>query len=120
MTDVSATNGAAISVSTGKDNPSKSATRIQGEPPDGSNTLTVTIETRESPGKGHKEKVFKPTSCEPLPLNDGATAYLDADGNQMPDVDADGGPITIVGSINSLEAEAVQGDKPCDPVTLTR
>ena len=119
VTDVSATNGAAISFSIGKGNPSKGATRIQWEPPDGWNTLTVTIETRESPGKGHKGKVFKPTSCGPLPLNDGATAYLDADGNQLPDVDADGNPIIILGPSNSLEVEAVQGVKPCDSDTLT-
>ena len=45
----------------------------------GSNTLKVAIQTVVSPGKRNNKKdeppVFKPTSCGPLPINDGATAF---------------------------------------------
>jgi hypothetical protein len=37
-------------------------------------SLVVTFETRESPGRGHRDPVFAPTSCELLVLNDGAVA----------------------------------------------
>jgi len=82
-------------------------------------TLTVVVETVPNPGRGHGALVFKPTSCGPLPLNPGATAY---------EVDPDTGKIVkvlnretleleaviIVGPSNSLVVEAVEGDKPCE------
>jgi hypothetical protein len=37
-------------------------------------SLVVTFETRPSPGRGHEQPVFAPTSCDPLVLNDGAVA----------------------------------------------
>jgi cysteine-rich repeat protein len=92
IVEVVASDGTAIFFQTGQSG--KSATKIEWEVPAGLNTLTVTIQTRPSPGKGHKEPVFKPTSCGPLPLNDGATA-------------------TTVGTSNALVVEAVEGAKPC-------
>ncbi len=92
IVEVVASDGTAIFFQSGQSG--KSATKIEWEVPAGLNTLTVTIQTRPSPGKGHKEPVFKPTSCGPLPLNDGATA-------------------TTVGTSNALVVEAVEGAKPC-------
>jgi len=99
----------------------KSATKIEWQAPGGVNTLTVTIQTVESPGKGHKETVFKPTSCGPLPINDGATAFeVDENGDLVlvEVVDPITGevtlqPVVIVGPSNSLGVEAVAGAKPC-------
>ena len=119
VTDVSSTDGNATSFPNGKGNPSKSATRIEWQAPAGTNTLTVTIATRESPGGGHRTTVFKPTSCGRLPLNDGATAYQDDNHDQLPDLDGGLNPIVIVGPSNSLAVDAVQGVKPCDPDSLT-
>ena len=52
-----------------------SANRIEWLVPEGTNTLTVEIQTVLSPGRGHKRVVHKPTSCGPLPINDGAIAF---------------------------------------------
>ncbi len=113
------TAGTATCSKTGKSG--KSANRIEWNVPAGSNTLTVTIQTVESPGKGHKATVFKPTSCGPLPINDGATAFeVDENGDLVlvEVVDPETGevtlePVVIVGPSNSLEVEAVEGTKPC-------
>ena len=80
-------------------------------------TLTVTIETRESPGGGHKLDTFKPTSCEEdMELNDGATAYeVDGEGNP---VFVDGEMVIIVGPTEPLLIDAVCGAKPCAPTDL--
>jgi len=99
----------------------QSATRIEWQAPAGSNTLTVEIQTVESSGKGHKNPVFKPTSCGELPINDGATAFeVDENGNTVlvSYTDPDTGevtlhPVVIVGPSNSLGVEAVEGAKPC-------
>ena len=113
-------------------NSSKSANRIKWDAPTGSNTLTVTIQTRVSPRKRNNKKVeppvFKPTSCGPLPINDGATALeVDENGdlvlvpvleNGEPVLDKNGNPafepVVIVGPSNSLQVEAVEGAKTCD------
>jgi hypothetical protein len=115
--------GTAVSFRTGQGG-TKGASRIEWDAPAGSNTLTVTIWTVASPGKGHKDPVlvFKPTSCGPLPLNDGATAFeVDEFGNLVlvEVVDPDTGeitlePVVIVGPSNPLVVEAVAGDKPCE------
>ena len=101
----------------------KSATKIEWDVPAGTNTLTVEIQTVASSGKGHKDPtiVFKPTSCGPLPINDGATAFeVDENGDLVlvEVTDPDTGevtlqPVVIVGPSNSLEVEAVEGAKPC-------
>lgn len=101
-----------------------SANRIEWDLPAGTSsaTLTVEIQTVESPGKGHRATVFKPTSCGPLPLNDGAIAYeVDEDGNLVlvEVVDPDTGavtlvPVVIVGPSNALEVQAIAGTKPCE------
>jgi len=108
----------------GKGAKSQGATTIEWLVPAGVNTLTVEIETVESPGKGHGKKgetVFKPTSCGPLSINDGATAFeVDEDGNLVlvEVVDPTTGevtlePVVVLGPSNSLEVEAVEGAKPC-------
>jgi hypothetical protein len=103
----------------------KSATKIEWfVPGDGCISppaiLTVTIETRPSPGKGHKDPetgepvvVYKPTSCGPLLLNDGAIAYeADDFGNLV--LDGDGNPILMYGPTLPIVVQAGPGAKPCD------
>ena len=100
-----------------------SANRIEWTVPAGSNTLTVTIQTVMSPGRGHKGgPVFKPTSCGPLPINDGATAFeVDENGELVLVEVEDPGtgvvtlePVVIVGPSDPLGVEAVEGAKPCE------
>ena len=122
VTSLNATAGSATSFS----NKSKSATHITWDVPAGSHTLTVTIQTRESPGKRNSKKptapVFKPTSCGPLPINNGATAFeVNDDGSLVLEevVDPVTGevtlePVVIVGPSNSLGVEAVAGAKECE------
>jgi len=120
-----ATDGTAVDFKPGKGNKSQSSTKIEWQAPAGTSTLTVEIQTVESPGKGHKLTVFKPTSCGPLPINDGATAFeVDENGNLVlvEVTDPDTGeitlePVVIVGPSNSLEVEAVEGAKPCVEVS---
>ena len=84
-------------------------------------TLEVDIETVENMGKGHGKKnqvVFKPTSCGPLPINDGATAFKDlvTVGTYEPLVDIE----IVAGISNPLLIEAVGypddvlATKPCE------
>ena len=56
----------------------KSATKIECVGPQGEFVgFIVDVQTRESPGKGHKEgTVYKPTSCGTFELNSGATLIL--------------------------------------------
>lgn len=105
----------------GKGPKSKSATIITWNVSAGSSTLTVTIETRESPGGGHKLDTFKPTSCEEdMELNDGAMAYqVDEFGD--PILDQFGEMIPIEGledGSGPLTVDAVCGAKPCAPENL--
>ena len=122
VTSVLASAGSATAEDTSKGKKKQqSATRIEWNVPAGTSTLTVDIETVQSPGKGHKLTVFKPTSCGPLPINDGATAFeVDADGNLVLVEVTDPAtgvvtlePVVIVGPSNSLEVEAVDGAKLC-------
>ncbi len=122
-----ATDGTADEFKPGKGKKSQSSTKIEWLVPAGINTLTVEIQTVVSPGKGHKnpEVVFKPTSCGPLPINDGATAFeVDENGELVlvEVTDPDTGeitlhPVVILGPSNSLEVEAVEGAKPCIEVS---
>lgn len=122
VTNVSATAGSPSYESANKKGNNKSATIITWENvPAGSSTLTVTIQTRKSPGKGHAKKgppIYKPTSCGTLALNDGATAY-EVDEFGEPVLDAFGEMIVIVGPSDPLEVTAVCGTKPCAPENLT-
>ena len=90
------------------------ADTIQWDVPAGSNTLTVTIQTRKSSKAKHAR--YKPTSCTPsLLLNLGATAYEpDPKLNSTEPENA----VVIVGPSNILEVEAVAGGKPCAPTGL--
>jgi len=111
------TDGTADFFKPGKGPKSQSSTKIEWNVPGGISTLTVDIQTVKSPGHGKKTPdVFKPTSCGPLPINDGATAFeVDEDGNLVL-VEVEPGvfePVVIVGPSNSLEVEAVDGAKPC-------
>ena len=87
--------------------------------------LVVEIQTVASPGKGHKDPVYKPTQCGPLPINDGATAFevdpVTGEIVRVEVVDPLTGevtldPIVIVGPSNALVVEAVDGVKPCEEV----
>ena len=120
--ELAASAGTATCSKKGKSN--KAANRIEWDVPAGSSTLTVVIQTVASPGKGHAKKdqtVFKPTSCGPLPINDGATAFeVDENGELVlvEVVDPVTGEVTlervnIGGPSISLEVEAVDGTKPC-------
>ncbi len=119
VTGLSASDGTATFSTS---NSGKSATHITWDVPEGSHTLTVTIQTRESPGKRNEEDpVFKPTSCGPLPINNGATAFeVAANGDLVlvEVVDSEGVvtlvPVVIVGPSNSLGVEAVAGAKACE------
>ncbi len=116
-------NGDVITITNqGKGPKSQGATKIEWLVSAGTSTLTVDIQTVESPGKGHKLTVFKPTSCGPLAINDGATAFeVNADGTlrlvEVADPDNPGEtisePVVIVGPSNSLQVEAVDGAKLC-------
>jgi hypothetical protein len=88
-------------------------------------TLTVTIQTVQSPGRGHARKgalVYKPTSCGELSLNDGATAFeLDPETGRIVTVEV-ADPVTgevsfeaviVAGPSEGLAVEAVAGAKPC-------
>ncbi len=106
----------------GKGNKSQGATKIEWNVLAGTSTLIVDIQTVESPGKGHKLTVFKPTSCGALAINDGATAFeVNADGTLrlivVPDPETPGEtilvPVVIVGPSNSLQVEAIDGAKLC-------
>jgi hypothetical protein len=102
-----------------------SATRVEwdlaSDEPAG--TLMIEARTVRSPGRGHREPVYKPTSCGPVLLNDGATAYeLDPLTGRIVDVEVTD-PVTgevawepsiVLGPSNSLEIEAVEGSRACD------
>lgn len=64
-----------------------SSTGLEWSPASDSEMLLVSIEMRRSPGRGHKDDAFAPTSCGPLYLNEGAQAFeLDADtGEPLPE-----------------------------------
>jgi len=96
-----------------KKNNNKSATGFTCDDVDTSAEIDVTIETRESPGKGHGKKmqvVYKPTSCEdPFDINSGAKAILlDMDGNVVLGT-LDGKPI-VLDTSDSLSVFAVNND----------
>lgn len=80
-----ASDGVAISFDTSQ-GAGNSANRIEWDVPEGTNTLTVEIQTVQSPGRGHRRLVFKPTSCGPLPINDGAIAF---------EVEDNGAPVLV-------------------------
>ncbi len=73
-------------------------------------TVMVWLETRESPGKGHKTDVFKPTTCDPnFVVNDGAIAT-------SVELDIEGNPVFVKQS-NSLTINAEDlNDLDCDDV----
>jgi hypothetical protein len=123
VTGVSESAGSASYELANKKDNDKSATIITWEDvPAGMSTLTVTIETRQSPGKGHEKHgpaiIYKPTSCGTLALNDGATAY-EVDEFGEPVLDAFSEMIMIAGPSDPLEVEAVCGTKPCAPENLS-
>lgn len=71
----------------------RSATELEWWPDSDSEMLIVDVSMRESPGKGHKEPAFAPTSCGALYLNYGAAAFeLDPD-TGLPVVDSDSGEV---------------------------
>ena len=120
--DATAGNAIFFNTSNGRGN---SADRIEWDLPVGttSASVTVTIQTVASPGRGHKNPTFKPVSCGQLVLNDGATAFeVDPETGEIVHVevvDTDTGevtvePVVIVGPSNSLAVLAVEGAKQCE------
>ena len=120
--DATAGNAIFFNTSNGRGN---SADRIEWDLPVGttSASVTVTIQTVASPGRGHKNPTFKPVSCGQLVLNDGATAFeVDPETGEIVHVEVlapDTGevtvePVVIVGPSNSLAVLAVEGAKPCE------
>jgi hypothetical protein len=88
-----------------------------------SGTLVIEVQTVQSPGRGHRSPVFKPTSCGPLLLNDGAVAYqVDRETDaimEMEVIDALTGeialePSVVIGPSDPLVVEAVEGARPCE------
>ena len=127
VTALVATDGTAIDVAAGKGPASKSATKIVWDIAASTDCLgvcmlTVTMETRQS--KGGRVATFNPTSCGPLPLNDGATAYeVDPGTGEIVTVtNPDTGlpePVIFAGPSDGLEVTAVAGAKPCAPEDLS-
>jgi hypothetical protein len=95
----------------------KSATLVEcvAEPGEFSG-FYATVETRESPGKGHKEgTVYKPTSCGNFNLNNGAVMLLgDENGDPILEEVEDGvfEPI-VLAETGPLELEAIA--EVCEP-----
>lgn len=107
-----------------------SAKKIEWDLPAGTGTatLTITIQTVESPGSNKKNPRFKPTSCGSLLLNDGARAFeVDPQTGALVEiqvVDAQTGetvlvPVLVAGPSNPLVVEAIEGTKPCAPKALS-
>lgn len=75
-----------------------SSTGITWLPDSNQETLDVTVTMRESPGGGHKQPAFAPTSCGALYLNEGAVADLYDPATGEPAIDPDSeeplGPLT--------------------------
>jgi len=87
--------------------PGKGATKIACDLPAGTDAdLVVTFQTRQSPGRGHKEPAFAPTSCEPLALNDGAVAV------DLADPDA---PAIVAGATPMLSVDVADLRPGADP-----
>lgn len=68
-----------------------SSTGITWLPDSNQEALEVTVTMRESPGGGHKQPAFAPTSCGALYLNDGAVADLYDPATGEPATDPDSG-----------------------------
>jgi hypothetical protein len=93
----------------------RSATELEWWPGSDSEMLVVDVSMRESPGNGHKEDVFAPTSCGALNLNYGAAAFeLDPD-TGLPVVDPDTGEVLPpIMESNALCIAAVNDDGTLD------
>jgi len=84
----------------------------------------VSVETRESPAtknNDRKDAKFKPTSCGPLPLNDGAVAYAgDGAGAKILVDDGQGIGILVpivIDTSNTIILSAIDPDDP-DPACI--
>jgi hypothetical protein len=74
----------------------------------GTNTLECTIETAGSPGGCSSGEGFRPTSCGPLIINEGATAT----GTEIDPKTGLEEPFTL--ETGPLSIEAVAGEQPCE------
>jgi hypothetical protein len=88
-----------------------SDTGLQWTPASDSEMLLIDVQMRASPGRGHKEPAFAPTSCGPLYLNKGAKAFeLDPfTGEPLRDPDT-GEVLPPLLESNSLCVAAVRSD----------
>ncbi len=101
-----------------KKNNNKSATGFTCDDVGISADFDVTITTRESPGKGHKLTVFKPTSCEdPFDINSGAKAILLDENGEVVLGTLDDKPI-VLDSTGFLSADDVVDNTSAEPDIL--
>jgi len=101
-----------------KKNNDKSATGFTCPDVGISAEFDVTITTRESPGKGHKLIVFKPTTCsEPFDINSGAKAILLDENGDVVLGTLDDKPI-VLDSTGFLSADDVVDNTSAEPDIL--
>ncbi|MDX1460575.1 MAG: hypothetical protein R3348_05910 [Xanthomonadales bacterium] len=93
----------------GKGKKCKSATTIEWDPPEDGGSVKIDADTRPSPGKGHKEPVFAPTSCGALSLNDGAIALETNEAGELI-LDEEGNPTVVAGPTDGICLAAVSQD----------
>ncbi len=80
--------------------------------------ILVSVETRESPAtknNPNKDAKFKPTSCGPFPLNDGAVAYASLDNEKILVDDGQGIGILIPIVIDVSDPIILDAVNPDDP-----
>ena len=113
--DANANDGDYVTVSRGGKSGKncRSANKIEWTPDiyEAVSTLLVDVTTRINPGKGHAKlghggDIFSPTSCGPLFLNEGATAFeIDENGDIVFD---EGDPVIVAGPTPPLCLAAVE------------
>ena len=90
----------------------RSATNLAGVP-EGGGEILVDVTTRVNPGKGHAKHdvdIFSPTSCGPLALNDGATAFeFDPQTGELV-LRVNGDPEEEIDLVNGLPVVIAQSD----------
>jgi hypothetical protein len=85
----------------------RSSSHIDWTPSSDSEMLEVSVKMRQSPGKGHNQPAFAPTSCGPLYLNKGAQAFeLDDWGEPLRDPVLESNQLCVA----AVSSELLPGD----------